>query len=213
MSASDLEKLRKELSDLKKNKIILQAKLKQKEDKITDLSDKLRQLSISSKEAGASKELENKIKDLEEEIKRSRKVNKDLRADNSSLEKQLADTKKALAAKPTVQEKPKLEKVSLTDQGKPTAAPSMDPEELNYLRAQLSRKDNTIAKLTEQLESIKPDQMGNVGGSFMKTRQLNAKIRELKSALQLAKKSEAEMRVQMSAMNRKMALKDEELEW
>jgi chromosome segregation ATPase len=210
---NEIENLRKEVNDLKKNKIILQAKLKQKEDKITDLTNKLRQLSISAKEAGPSKDLENKITDLENELKRSRKVNKDLRSESSSLENQLADAKKALAAKPAVQETPTLEKVNLPGAETPqAAASSADTEELEYLRTQVSRKDNIIAKLSGQLESMSPEQLGQ-GSSFMKTRQLNAKIRELKSSLELAKKSEAEMRVQMMDMNRKMALKDEDMSW
>ncbi len=214
VDTDELEKLREEVNDLKKNKIILQAKLKQKEDKITDLNNKLRQLSINAKEAGPSKDLENKIKDLEEELNRSRKVNSDLRTDNSSLEKELADVKKELASKPVVQEGPKLEKVSLPGSSPSSAAASsVDLEELQYLREQLARKDDIIAKMSEQMEMMRPEQLEQMGSSYMKTRQLNAKIRELKSQLDLVKKSEAEMRQQMMEMNRKMALKDEDLSW
>ena len=214
VQADELEKLREEVNDLKKNKIILQAKLKQKEDKITDLNNRLRQLSIDAKEAGSSKELENKIKDLEEELNRSRKVNNDLRNETSSLEKKIADLKRELAEKPAVQEGPKLEKVSLPGSSPPPAAtPSVDLEELQYLREQLARKDTIISKMSEQMEMMRPEQMEQMGSSYMKTRQLNAKIRELKSQLDLAKKSEADMRQQMMEMNRKMALKDEDLSW
>ena len=210
---NEIEKLQKEISDLKKNKIILQAKLKQKEDKITDLNNKLRQLSINVKETAPSKDLENKVVELENELQRSRKVNKDLRAENSSLEKQLSDAEKSLASKPVVHEGPKLEKISLPGTTQPAAsAPAVDLEELEYLRGQLSRKDDIIARLSEQLESMSPEQLGQ-GSSYMKTRQLNAKIRELKSQLDLVKKSEAEMRLQLMDMNRKMALRDEELNW
>jgi len=213
MSETDLEKLREEISDLKKNKIILQAKLKQKEDKITDLTNKLRELSISSKETGSSKELENKLKETEEELNRSRKVNNDLRTENSRLEKKLTETKKALADKPAIQEAPKLEKVSLPGAEKTQASSSLDSEELEYLKAQLARKDQVIAKMSEQMEMMRPEQMAQMGSSFMKTRQLNAKIRELKSQLDRVKKSEADMKARMMEMNRKMALKDEELSW
>jgi len=203
----DVERLKKEVGDLKKSKIIMQAKLKQKEDKITDLSKKVRQLSIASKESSGSKDSDKRIEELEGELNRSRKINQNLRSENISLTKQLEDAKKTISsrASPSSPSTSKLEKVAVSGE---TSAPAggIDPEELKYLQKQLVRKDEIISRLTEQIDMVNPDNLNQLGGSYMKTRRLNAKIRELKSQIELAKKSEASMKGRLMEMQRKTSM-------
>jgi len=205
----EVERLKKEVGDLKKSKIIMQAKLKQKEDKITDLSKKVRQLSIASKESSGAKDSSKRIEDLEGELNRSRKINKNLRSENASLTQQLEAAKKAKAAAPSpaAPSVSKLEKVSLAGEtSSPAPAAGIDPEEINYLKNQLARKDGIIARLTEQIDMMKPENLSQLGGSYMQTRKLNAKIRELKGQVDLAKKSEASMKERLFEMQRKTSM-------
>ena len=205
----EVERLKKDVGDLKKSKIIMQAKLKQKEDKITDLSKKVRQLSITSKESSGAKDSNNRIEELEAELNRSRKINKNLRSENASLINQLAEAKKtqASAPSPASASVPKLEKVSLSGEtGAPAPSTGVDPEELQYLQNQLGRKDDVIARLTEQIDMMKPENLSQLGGSYMQTRKLNAKIRELKSMIELSKKSEASMKQRLMEMQRKSSM-------
>lgn len=214
----ELKKLRKEIDDLRKNKIILQAKLKQKEDKITELSKKVSELSISAKESGDSKTLNSKVSELEDDVKRAKKQNDSLRNEIANLTTQLDIAKKASAntSGKTAPEPVALQKVSVPGSGSSEKAPSsqiqFDNEELSYMREQLTKKDSQISQLTEQLEGMSPQQLSE-GSSYMKIRQLNAKIRELKGQLELAKKSEASMKERIIQIERTAASKEEELNW
>ncbi|MHA1292564.1 MAG: hypothetical protein ACTSQJ_07860 [Promethearchaeota archaeon] len=201
-----------EINKLKKEKIILQAKLKQKEDKITELTKKIRELSIISKEASLPKSLDKKIKMLEDELKRSRKVNKDLRAENSNLLKQIEEMKRIKATHQPSSGISKIQKVSIPNSTPPSTG-GANQEEIEYLKNQLLKKDEIISRMSEQIDMLKPENLSAIGSSYMKTRQLNAKIRELRSQLDLAKKSEAAMKERLIEMQRKMALRDEELNW
>ncbi len=53
-SEEEYKRVKKEADNLKKQKIIMQSKLKQKEDKITDLTKRIREMSIAAKSSGAS---------------------------------------------------------------------------------------------------------------------------------------------------------------
>lgn len=205
----EVERLKIEIGDLKKSKIIMQAKLKQKEDKITDLTKKLRQLSITSKESSGSKDNDRRIEELEAELNRSRKINKNLRSENESLGQQLIVANKSQPSVPIPASisSPKLEKVSLSGEtGAPAPTSGIDPEELQYLQQQLGRKDEVIARLTEQIDMMKPENLSQLGGSYMQTRKLNAKIRELKGQVDLSKKSEAAMKERLLEMQRKTSM-------
>lgn len=213
-NGNDLEKIKKERDNLKKQKIIMQAKLKQKEDKITDLNQKVRELQINAKESGGNQNLAEKIDRIEEEIARSKKVNKQLRSENNRLMKELEETKKELkSARQQPKSESKLEAVSVPGQQTQANQEGPSAEELEYLRGQLQKKDNTISQLTEQLQMINPQQMANVGGSYMKVRKLNAKIRELKGQVELAKKSEASMKERLLQMEREKARDDDLMKW
>lgn len=211
---NEIERLKKEIDKLRKDKIISMAKLKQKEDKITDLTKKVREIAITSKESGGSKDLEEKVKDLEVELKRSRKINNDLRNDNATLTKNLEEARKATKVKPAIESTSKLEKVSLPGSTTPKSEQSpVDSEEFEYLQSQISKKDETIARLTDQIEMMTPENLSQIGSSYMQTRKLNARIRELKSLVELSKKSEASMKERLMDMQRQLALKDEDMSW
>jgi len=176
---NEIERLKKEIDKLRRDKIISMAKLKQKEDKITDLTKKVREIAITSKESGGSKDLEEKVKDLEVELKRSRKINNDLRNDNATLTKNLEEARKA---KPAIESTSKLEKVPLPGSATlKSEQSSVDSEEFEYLQSQISKKDKIVARLTEQIEMMTPENLSQIGSSYMQTRKLNARIRELKS--------------------------------
>ncbi|MHA1272639.1 MAG: hypothetical protein ACTSQP_06280 [Promethearchaeota archaeon] len=197
------------MENLKKQKIIMQAKLRQKEDQITNLNKKIRELQIALKEGGSSKSLESRIKELEEELTRSKKINKSLRTEANSLAEELEQTKKALNEAKKVAS-------TIDNQISPSgidAESEVSKEELEYLKAQLVRKDEIIARLTEQLEMISPDALDRASGSYMKIRQLNAKIRELKAQVDVAKKSEAAMKERLLELQRKLAAKEDEFNW
>ena len=206
----ELEKLKKEVDNLKKQKIIMQAKLKQKEDKITELNKKVREFQIESKESSSSKNLEVRIQELEDDLSRSKNVNQSLRAESNRLASELEETKKELKSASKVKPISAVKPVSLSGKEK-EAAPSS--EELEYLKAQLIRKDEIISRLNEQLEMINPQQLASVGGSYMKIRKLNAKIRELKGQVEIAKKSEASMKERLMEFQRQQARDDDLLKW
>ncbi|MHA1149844.1 MAG: hypothetical protein ACTSR8_16535 [Promethearchaeota archaeon] len=209
-NGDELEKLKKEVDNLKKQKIIMQAKLKQKEDKITELNRKIRDFQIESKESGSSRDLERRIKELEDDLNRSKKVNQSLRAEANRLVNELEESKKALKS---------ASKVAATSSIQPASIPSEQAEnvpsneELEYLKTQLIRKDKIISRLNEQLEMINPQTLATAGGSYMKIRQLNSKIRELKSQVELAKKSEASMKERLLELERTKAIDDDLLKW
>ena len=94
VEVSELEKLKEEINNLRKQKIIQMAKLKQKEDRITELSKKLRAMAVKSSES-ISETDSTRMKELEDELNLSRKNNKSLRAENVSLKRQLEEAKKA----------------------------------------------------------------------------------------------------------------------
>lgn len=209
-NGDELEKLKKEVDNLKKQKIIMQAKLKQKEDKITELNRRVREFQIESKGSGSSKDLENRISALEDDLNRSKKVNQSLRAEANRLSSELEEAKKALKAAPRAVVSPAIQPVSVPS-NQTEAAPSS--EELEYLKAQLARKDEIISRLNEQLEMIDPQTLATAGGSYMKIRQLNSKIRELKGQVDLAKKSEASMKERLLQLERSKAMDDDLLKW
>ncbi len=217
MSEEEFKNLKKEVDDLRKQKIIMQAKLKQKEDQVNDLTKKFK--DQTSKEGEGDKGSSPKVQELESELEKLRKTNKSLRDENANLEKQLEDAKKATAeasSKAVQSETVALQKVSV-----PGSQPKSEPntsdevkEELEFLREELNKKDKAISKLSEQLQSFDEQQAQMGGGaSYSKIRQMDAKLREMKNQLEVAKKSENEMKDRLIKMQRQLSARDEETEW
>lgn len=194
----EYERVKRELDNLRKNKIIIQAKLKQKEDKITELTKKINQLRIKQKESTSSDEMNSTVNNLKEDITRSRKINKKLRAENASLQKQLEEARKTAKSAP-----------SSAIQAVSVSSGSADSGELKKLKAEITKRDDMIASLNQELDNMA--QGG--GGSFTKIRQLNAKIRELRGQLDMAKKSEDSMKARLLEMNRKISAQNFEDSW
>ncbi len=219
MSEEEIKNLKKEVDDLRKQKIIMQAKLKQKEDQVNDLTKKIKELS--SKEGEGEKSSSSKVQDLEAEVEKLRKNNMTLRDDKGTLEIQLEEAKRAAAeaaSKAGSSETGGLQKVSVPgSQPSSKAEPGVSnevKEELEFLRAELNKKDQAISKLSEQLQSVDAQQMAQGGGaSYSKIRQLDAKLREMKGQVELAKKSENEMKDRLLKMQRQLSARDEEVEY
>ncbi|MGV9172967.1 MAG: hypothetical protein ACOC4M_02640 [Promethearchaeia archaeon] len=216
MSKEEVKKLKEQVDEFRKKKIIMQAKLRKKEEKITDLNKKLRTMSVKSKKSKENKELNNEIKELKEKLDLYKKNNKKLRRKNSNLSKELDKTKSKL--KNAKSEKvSNLEKVNLP--GSKEEENEIDSEEVKYFRKELEKKDQMIEKLSEQLDKIQSgeisggDQGGGAGGGYMQVRKLNSRIRELQSQLEMAKKSEQNMKQRLMKMQREQAAREEFEGW
>jgi chromosome segregation ATPase len=199
----EYKRLKEEVNRLRKNKIIVQAKLKQKEDKITELTNKLRKFSIKKTETRDAEKLNEKIELLKDKLSRSRGLNKKLRAEKNSLAGQLSEAKENVSSQK--RSTPKVQRVESHGAG---SGPG--EEELTRLKSQIMKKDERIRSLNQELDNMAG---GGGGMSYSKIRKLNAKIRELKSQLEMSKKSEEQMKQRLYEMNRKMAAQDFEDSW
>ncbi len=202
MNEEEFKRLKKEMDDLRKNKIITLSRLKQKEDKITELTKRVKQLTIERKESDITPDLGDKVNQLTDEIKRSRSINQKLRGENSSLIKQLEEAQK-LGSSGTS----KIQQVSSGSSVSPGSS-GVSREEIKKFQAQLAEKDNLISSLNQELDSLSQG-----GGSYSKIRQLNAKIRELKGSLQITKRNEEDMKQRLYEMNRKLNTSDFGSDW
>ncbi|MGV9204422.1 MAG: hypothetical protein ACOC44_10455, partial [Promethearchaeia archaeon] len=153
---------------------------------------------------------------LKEKLDLYKKNNKKLRRKNSNLSKELDKTKSKL--KNAKSEKvSNLEKVNLP--GSKEEENEIDSEEVKYFRKELEKKDQMIEKLSEQLDKIQSgeisggDQGGGAGGGYMQVRKLNSRIRELQSQLEMAKKSEQNMKQRLMKMQREQAAREEFEGW
>ena len=149
MSEDELKNLKKEVDDLRKQKIIMQAKLKQKEDQVNDLTKKIK--DMTSKEGEGDKGSSSKVQELETELEKLRKSNKTLRDENTTLAIQVEDAKKAAAeaaSKAGSSEAGGLQKVTVPG-SQPTSEAGVSSEvkeELDFLREELNKKDKAISK-------------------------------------------------------------------
>lgn len=191
--------------EMQKKIIVLQSKIRKKDDKISELEKKLEDLYLKLKNKPSGGGSDQDFKDLKEERDRYRKVNIELRERvddlNNSVQMLKIKTEKISPIK----------KVSAPG-ASPAAIPvSPDEErEINYLKEQLKKKDDILTSVQDQIESLLNQGAGS--SSYMQIRRLNMEIRELKSSLDMAKKSEALAREEIRKLRREK-VEDEEFEW